>query len=689
MSLKMNLQGKIDFKVLFEGAPGLFLVLSPDLIILAISDDYANTNLIKHREILGKYLFDVFPANGNQNILEQIKASLEYVLQNKKAHIMPVLRLDVQNTAGIFEEKYWNPINKPILTTENKIQYIFHSFKEVTEFVELGKDYIFEKDITLTLSEMISSLKSEFLDRTHKINQLNEKLKQNVIKKKIESKNLVKDIFNYKVALDAADIVAITDEKGTIQYVNDNFCKISKYCKDELIGQNHRIINSGYHSKDFFKQLWKTIGNGSIWKGEIKNKAKDGTIYWVDTTIVPFLNENGKPYQYLAIRSDITKRKQSIEALKKSEERYRAIFSNTLVPIFTMDVASSKVTEVNNPGVELFDYESKEDLIKNFDSKAHYVYPDEWEKNMITILQYGELRKIQHMKRKDGSLFWGSIFTKLNHEKTTTQTILLDLTSQLAFQEELQTKVAERTFELTESLAREKELNELKSNFLGIASHEFRTPLGTILSSNSLLKSYIEKGQHDLITKHIDRITHSVKHLNSILNDFLILEKLRKGFVDFEVNEFSLPDFMTETISEIELLVKMNEQSIYYSHTGESNVKQSVKIMKNILLNLLSNASKYSEKGKEIKIETYVNETTITVNIQDYGIGIPFKDQEKIFTEFYRASNAKNIQGTGLGLVIVKNYIVLLEGSINFISEEKKGTIFTLSFPRYFSEDLW
>lgn len=685
----MNLQDKIDFKALFEGAPGLFLVLSPDLIIEAISDDYANANLIKEREILGKYLFDVFPDADHQNISVQIKASLEYVLQNKKAHIMPVLRLDVQNAAGIFEEKYWNPINKPILTKENEIQYIFHSIKEVTEFVELGKNYIFEKGVTLTLSELIDSLKSEFLHRTQKINQLNEKLKQKVIKKKIESENLVKDISNYKVALDAADIVAITDEKGIIQYVNDNFCKISKYTKEELIGQNHRIINSGYHSGDFFKQLWKTIGNGTIWKGEIKNKAKDGTIYWVDTTIVPFLKENGKPYQYLAIRTDITKRKQSIEALKKSEERYRTIFSNALVPIFTMDLASSKVTEVNNPGVELLGYESKEDLIKNFDFKSHYVYPEERKKNMITILENGELRKIQQMKRKDGSLFWCSIFTKLNDEKTTTQTILLDVTSQIAFQEELQTKVAERTFELTESLAREKELNEMKSNFLGIASHEFRTPLGTILSSNSLLKSYIEKGQHELITKHIDRITNSVKHLNSILNDFLTLEKLRKGFVDFEVNEFNLPEFMTETISEIELLVKMNGQSIYYSHTGESYVKQSVKIIKNILLNLLSNASKYSEKGKEIKIESYVNEATITFTIQDHGIGIPLKDQEKLFTEFYRASNAKNIQGTGLGLVIVKNYTALLEGAINFISEENKGTIFTLSFPRYFSEDSW
>lgn len=133
----------------------------------------------------------------------------------------------------------------------------------------------------------------------------------------LELKKALRNYKDIELALNESSIVAITDSKGVIQFANDKFCKMSKYSKEELIGSKQSIVNSGYHSREFFKEMWRTIGTGNVWKGEIKNRAKDGTYYWVDTTIVPFLNEKGKPYKYIAIRHDITKRKEYEEMIKK------------------------------------------------------------------------------------------------------------------------------------------------------------------------------------------------------------------------------------------------------------------------------------------------------------------------------------------------------------------------------------
>lgn len=149
--------------------------------------------------------------------------------------------------------------------------------------------------------------------------------------------SLLKELSDVKYALDQSAIVAITDQRGVIRYANKQFCKISQFTLNELLGQDHRIINSGYHTREFFNNMWSTIAEGEVWRGELRNKAKDGSIYWVDTTIVPLLNEKGKPYQYVSIRNDITIRKKMEEEIKRSEEKYRLITENSSDLIATIN----------------------------------------------------------------------------------------------------------------------------------------------------------------------------------------------------------------------------------------------------------------------------------------------------------------------------------------------------------------
>src|SRR5687767_9755630 len=141
----------------------------------------------------------------------------------------------------------------------------------------------------------------------------------------------------FKYALEESSIVAITDQTGVINHVNDNFCKVSKYTREELIGRDHRIINSGFHTKDFIRKLWVTISNGRIWKGQLKNKAKDGTYYWMDTTIVPFLNDAGKPYQYMTINSDITFHKEAEEEAINSSKAREAVLNRISDSVVSVD----------------------------------------------------------------------------------------------------------------------------------------------------------------------------------------------------------------------------------------------------------------------------------------------------------------------------------------------------------------
>jgi PAS domain S-box-containing protein len=373
------------------------------------------------------------------------------------------------------------------------------------------------------------------------------------------------EVLDYKHALDESSIVAITDQKGIITHVNDNFCKISKYSKEELLGQDHRIINSNYHPKEFIRSLWVTIANGKIWRGELKNKAKDGTYYWVDTTIVPFTNEKGKPYQYLAIRSDITQRK----------------------------FAEEQIIRIN---------------------------------------------------------------------------------------QDLEKKIKDRTLELTEALEREKEVSDMKSRFVSLASHEFRTPLSAILSSTSLIDHYKDPEQSDKRHKHIDRIRSSVRNLTDILDDFLSLDKLEQNKVEVKNTLFDLHKLVEDVIEETSGMIKKKNQRVNILYHGSGEIVKDKKIIRNILLNLLSNAIKYSPEDAEIVVRAITKNNKVSVSIEDKGIGIPLEAQKDLFSKYFRARNATNIQGTGLGLNIVKRYMELLDGAIYFTSEENKGSTFTIEF---------
>jgi PAS domain S-box-containing protein len=241
--------------------------------------------------------------------------------------------------------------------------------------------------------------------------------------------------------------------------------------------------------------------------------------------------------------------------------------------------------------------------------------------------------------------------------------------------------------ELTISLEKEKLVNDLKSRFVSMASHEFRTPLSTILSSISLLAKYTTTEDQYKRDKHIDRIKSSVKTLTDILNEFLSLGKIEEGKVDIKADSFDLKEFFSEIIYEMNVLLKPAQQ-INYTHTGTPITYTDSNLLKHVVVNLISNAIKFSPENSTIDIISVIENDTAVLKIIDQGMGIPKSDQVHLFERFFRASNVTNIQGTGLGLHIVGRYIDLLKGNIQYSSELEKGSTFTISFPSKMINDF-
>ncbi len=306
-------------------------------------------------------------------------------------------------------------------------------------------------------------------------------------------------------------------------------------------------------------------------------------------------------------------------------------------------------------------------------------------------------------RRKDNTEF--PVEISLTHFKKDNEiyvvAFIIDISERKASQEkikrvnaELELKVTERTKvlkealkeleqskeQLSHALEQQKELNDLKSRFVTMASHEFRTPLSTILSSVSLISKYKTETEDDKRTKHVERVKSAVTNMTLILNDFLSAEKLEQGKIVLNIVEFDVKTLVNEIISELSGLVKANQQ-VVLNYEGEDIVYLDKQMVRNIFINLISNAIKFSSEGKDIYVNISNSKNHIHIEVKDQGIGIPEEEQSNLFERFYRAKNAINIQGTGLGLNIVAKYIQEMKGKINFESKLNIGTTFIIDIP--------
>lgn len=487
----------------------------------------------------------------------------------------------------------------------------------------------------------------------------------------------IRELTDYKVALDESSIVAITDQKGTILHANDNFCRISGFTREELIGQDHRIINSGYHPKSFIRDLWMTIANGYIWRGELKNRAKDGNIYWVDTTIVPFRNDDGKPYRYVAIRSDITARKLAEEKLVQSENIYKMIASS--IPGSVICILDTKLTYLLIEGklLEQIGYSRQQLLGKQAASVLPADVYAESEPFFQQALAGNTVKRESHRAGYD-------FITRYIPLKDDTDEIFSIMTVSIDVSElknaqrnitELNRGLEEKIKSRTEQL---KKSNDELEAFSYSVSHDLRAPLRGIIGFSAILQE--EYGQQlDEEGKRITQvIIDNTQKMGRLIDDLLEFSRTGKKPIQKENTDFNklVPGIIEELGQPEQRKIKWEIKPLLTAEVDASLFRQ-------VWVNLLSNAIKYSRTKAEptITVGCLAEDTQKVYYVRDNGVGFDEAYKHKLFGVFQRLHDDHEFEGTGVGLALVDRIVTRHGGRVWAESKEGEGACFYFSLP--------
>lgn len=487
--------------------------------------------------------------------------------------------------------------------------------------------------------------------------------------------------------------IVITDVKGDIEYVNPKFTEITGYTLKEVLNQNPRVLKSGMQPPEYYKNLWDTILSGKGWSGALFNKKKNGEHFWESAKISSIKNEAGKITHFVAIKEDITDKVEIENELKKYREHLEELvnekteqltkqnlFFRTLIgtipnPIYVLDI-EHRFTEVNKSyeeyfgttrdnvlGKTIFDISPIEtaEIIKQQD--------DEVLNNHNTIV-FEFFSQIEG-KGKIPVLVYKSSFGLTEKKPEGITALIIDISKQ---------KEMEKT--ILEALKKEKELNELKSNFISMASHEFRTPLTTILSSTELLEKYHQKWEEENIMGHYKKVKVSVQYMIGLLDEVLTISRSDRGKIHFNPSTINVREFSIEIIEQIKMQALPAQNIIFDCKLPYQDINADPTLLNHILSNLLTNAVKFSPAGGDITLSVEEEKEFIKFTIIDSGIGIPAEDIPNLFNPFFRAQNSTGIKGTGLGLSIVKRYVELHNGEISLETTPGRGTMFSVKIKK-------
>lgn len=483
------------------------------------------------------------------------------------------------------------------------------------------------------------------------------------------------------VVVNTNDAVLITDaepidEPGPrIIYVNEAFTRTTGYTLKEVIGKTPRILQGPKTNRQALAKVRKALATWQPVTVETINYRKDGSEFWVEFSIVAVANQRGLYTHWISVQRDITDRKRTEQALRQSDERFRRVVENALDIITIIDPTGA--IYYASPSVKTVIGYTPDELIgqKFFDR----IHPDDLVKASQGIVDVWQdspsVRPIEfRCQHKNGS--W----------------IVLEAVSQKFIDDSPEPRILinsrniterKRLSEMSLALAREKELSEIKTRFFSMASHEFRTPLSTVLAAAQLMENSPSVWQNEnKRSRNLKRIQNSVKNMVQLLDDILTINRAETGKLEFNPEPLHLEKLCCQCVEEMQLSAGNKHQINFRCPQQGVRVSLDKKLMRSIVANLLSNAIKYSPDGGEVNVSLEFLSNKVQIKISDRGIGIPPDYLKQLFEPFHRGQNVRRIPGTGLGLLIVKKFVDLHHGQIKLTSEIDVGTTVMVTLPQ-------
>jgi PAS domain S-box-containing protein len=793
-----------DFQALFESAPGLYLVLTPDLKIVAVSDAYLRATRTQREQILGKGIFEVFPDNPNDpsaHGVRNLHASLGRVLCNGLSDAMPMQKYDIRKPAsegGGFEERYWSPLNLPVFGPQKEVAYIIHRVEEVTEFVRLKRQGVDQQKQTDELRTRAKQMESEASLRAREVLETNLRLEvanqksARLAIRTARAREELDSFFNLSL-----DLLCVAGTDGFFKRLNPAWETKLGYSIEELsavpffefIHPHDRP--SSIQEVEKLKGTWNTVGF------ENRFRCRDGSYLWISWNASPLAKE-GLIY---AVGRDVTQLKHTEQALHLSKERYHLLFESNPHPVWVYDLESLAILDVNNAAMRSYGYTREqfltltikdlraveeapallEDVATSDSSSQDCGVWTHRKKNgsLITVevishpLVYGErnarlvvatditerkrveadLRQSEERSRlmiesvveyailtldpqgivtswntgaerikgyraeeilgkhfsqfypaadvqagkpqrelevaaaegrllqegwrvrKDGSTFWAHVaITALRDESGTLRgfaKVTRDMTEQKRTQEALllAKEEAERS-------------NKFKDQFLSTMSHELRTPLNAVLGFSDLLTEERYGQLNERQTRYVNHINKGGHHLLRLINDILDLSKIEAGRLQLAIENVPLHRTFAEALDTLRPLAEKKSHKLVLTASPNLTVMADTTRFKQILLNLIGNAIKFTPQGGNIELGARKVDQHVRVEVRDSGPGIPLEEQRRIFEAFYRLTQTdKAVEGTGLGLAITQRLVELHGGKLGLESHPGSGSCFYFDLP--------